>query len=277
MSVDVMPTRMPCVDPPSGRLAFPASTHATIVSFLCLSGHLLLAAKQDLLLTLLNYFSGSATMQVLVADSSDVSKVYGRTNVLAVQFSTSTVLFLAVTKRARQLWRSLLLLSLPGAPGTALGFYILVQTGENLDILESIKTCLNLTFGLVALFKITVEFRAYAKARQASQVLHVAEVLDEDIDSALCRKMGWQFTLLGFFCGLMNGLMGLAGPLAMVHFSTALSNKRMTANTCYTLTQAFFMVTTVQPDVRDAQELSSHWRLALVIPLPSLAALLKVY
>ena len=59
MSVDVMPTRMPCVDPPSGRLAFPASTHATIVSFLCLSGHLLLAAKQDLLLTLLNYFSGT--------------------------------------------------------------------------------------------------------------------------------------------------------------------------------------------------------------------------
>ena len=31
------------------------------------------------------------------------------------------------------------------------------QTGENKSILEMVKTCLNLTFALVALFKITME------------------------------------------------------------------------------------------------------------------------
>ncbi|CAE7182962.1 unnamed protein product [Symbiodinium necroappetens] len=143
------------------------------------------------------------------------------------EFSTSTVLFLAVARR------NLLLLSVPG------------QTGENKSILEMVKTFLNLTFALVALFKITMEFRAYAKARRANEALHITEVLDEDVDTELCKKMGIQFILVGFSCGFLNGLVGLPGPLMMVHFAQALSNKKMTANTCYTLTQAFFMLTTV--------------------------------
>ncbi|CAE7946206.1 unnamed protein product [Symbiodinium sp. KB8] len=143
------------------------------------------------------------------------------------EFSTSTVLFLAVARR------NLLLLSVPG------------QTGENKSILEMVKTFLNLTFALVALFKITMEFRAYAKARRANEALHITEVLDEDVDTELCKKMGIQFILVGFSCGFLNGLVGLPGPLMMVHFAQALSNKKMTANTCYTLTQTFFMLTTV--------------------------------
>ncbi|CAE7162836.1 unnamed protein product, partial [Symbiodinium pilosum] len=161
------------------------------------------------------------------------------------EFSTSPVLFLAVAPRAFQLWRNLLLLSLPCLPGTALGLYILVQTGENQSILEMVKTFLNLTFAMVALFKITMEFRAYAKARRLNQPLHLAEELDEDLDTELCKKMGVQFVIVGFSCGFLNGLMGLPGPLMMVHFAQALSNRKMTAKTCFTLTQSFFLVTTL--------------------------------
>ncbi|CAK9008294.1 unnamed protein product [Durusdinium trenchii] len=184
------------------------------------------------------------------------------------ELTCSPVLFAAISRKAFSLWRCQLLLFLGCLPGTALGMYLLLQSTANREILQVTKTALNLIFFLVAMYRLTVEFRIATPAEESA----------EKPDKELCRTMGLEFILLGFGSGFLNGLLGLPGPLMMVYFATVLSAGRLNGKTCFILSQSFFLVTAFMRltslNSLEAQEmLMQHWQLAAIIPIPTLLAL----
>ncbi|CAJ1337300.1 unnamed protein product [Effrenium voratum] len=210
------------------------------------------------------------------------------------EMTTSPVLFAAVGRKALPLWRSQILLSALCLPGTILGSYLLVQTAENHETLDLVKTALNVLFYLVAVYKLTGEFRSVFAAppspEQVPEASHYQELKDEEPkmaepeapeeeDRRLCRQQGLQLVALGLGSGFLNGLVGLPGPLIMVYFASALSSGKISKQSSFVLTQSFFLVTTLMrlaPLVHntETQELwLENWPLAAAIPLPALLAL----
>ncbi|CAJ1337302.1 unnamed protein product [Effrenium voratum] len=197
------------------------------------------------------------------------------------EMTTSPVLFAAVGRKALPLWRSQILLSALCLPGTILGSYLLVQTAENHETLDLVKTALNVLFYLVAVYKLTGEFRSvFAAPPSPEQEPKMAEPeAPEEEDRRLCRQQGLQLVALGLGSGFLNGLVGLPGPLIMVYFASALSSGKISKQSSFVLTQSFFLVTTLMrlaPLVHntETQELwLENWPLAAAIPLPALLAL----
>ncbi|CAJ1337304.1 unnamed protein product [Effrenium voratum] len=199
------------------------------------------------------------------------------------EMTTSAVLFLAVGRKALALWRSQILLCALCLPGTTLGSYLLVQTTENHEILDFVKIALNVIFYLVAVYKLTGEFRSAFAAppsldsEQERKIAEPEALAEEDL--RLCRHQGPQLVAVGLGSGFMNGLVGLAGPLVMVYSANAMSSGKMSQQSAFVLTQSFFVVTSLMrlPSMvhnTETQELwLENWPLAAVIPLPAVLAL----
>eukprot|EP00434_Breviolum_minutum_P012962 symbB.v1.2.011428.t1/scaffold761.1/size164655/13 len=184
------------------------------------------------------------------------------------ELTCSPMLFAAVGRQALKFWRSLALLFIGCLPGMYLGFYLLMQSTENSEILEITKTALNVIFYIVAIYRLTIEMSVKGEIQEAAH---------RD-DRYLCRHMACEFLLLGFGAGFLNGLLGLPGPLMMVYFASVLSAGRINAKTCFVLSQSFFLVTALirlsSFTSAETQEIwVEHWKLAAIIPIPSMLAL----
>lgn len=184
------------------------------------------------------------------------------------ELTCSPIVFAAVGRQALKFWRSLALLFIGCLPGMYLGFYLLMQSTENSEILDITKTALNVIFYAVAMYRLTIELSVKGEIQEAAH---------QD-DQYLCRHMACEFLLLGFGAGFLNGLLGLPGPLMMVYFASVLSAGRINAKTCFALSQSFFLVTALMRlssfTSAETQEIwAEHWKLAAIIPIPSMLAL----
>ena len=98
--------------------------------------------------------------------------------------------------------------------------------------------------------------------------------------------MGWEFLLLGFGCGLLNGLLGLPGPLRlglvpslafgprmMVYFASVMSAGRLDPKTCFILSQTFFLAArkpSLAPIVLEHRSFEDSERPNVALPGPKI-------
>lgn len=184
------------------------------------------------------------------------------------EMTTSPILFAAIGRQALKFWRSQSLLFVGSIPGTVLGLYLLMQSTESMEVLDTTKIVLNAIFYIVAMYRLTIELGLDTEIPEPP----------EQTDKEVSRKLCWEFLVVGCVTGFLNGLIGLPGPPMMVYTATAVGGGRISAKTCFVLTQTFFLVTTLMRFAsltsQEAQEMCvQHWQLAAVIPIPSLLAL----
>ncbi|CAJ1404502.1 unnamed protein product [Effrenium voratum] len=195
---------------------------------------------------------------------------------MVLELSLSPVMFLMVASEAMKLWRSLLMLSLPCLPGTVLGALGLIWAQEQPETLRALKAGLNLLFLAVSIFKLSGELPSKASDERQLPLLETTRSLEPEnrSDRAFCPGL----LILGFVSGFLNGLIGLPGPVCMVYVASVLKSGRMTPDTCFVLSQSFFLLTTLMRGVFfSSPVMRAEWHqsvnLALLIPVPSLMAL----